>query len=191
MYWFDQLLKGRITPEMRVLDAGCGSGRNLEYLLRSGQDVSGVDVAERAVAAVRRLARELAPDLATDRFRVEAVDAMSFRDAEFDVVLSSAVLHFAADEAHFDRMLHEMWRVLSPGGLLVVRLASSIGIEAHVVPREGGRYLLPDGSERFLVDEALLLDRTRALGGRLAEPIKTTNVQNLRCMTTWCVAKAE
>ena len=36
VYLFDQLLRGAIRPGMRVLDAGCGSGRNLVYLLREG-----------------------------------------------------------------------------------------------------------------------------------------------------------
>jgi hypothetical protein len=106
-----------------------------------------------------------------------------------DAVISSAVLHFAADHAHFGRMVDEMWRVLRPGGLVFARLASSIGIESLVRPGENGRCRLPDGSERFLVDEAMLLARTEAMGGVLLDPIKTTNVQNLRAMTTWVVRK--
>ena len=86
-------------------------------------------------------------------------------------------------------MLREMWSVLKPGGLLFVRLASSIGIEERVERLEGRRHLLPDGSQRFLVDESFLLALTRELGGILADPLKTTNVQNLRCMTTWVVLK--
>jgi len=43
IYLFDQLLKGRFVPEMRVLDPGSGSGRNLVYFLWSGYEVFGVD----------------------------------------------------------------------------------------------------------------------------------------------------
>jgi tellurite methyltransferase len=190
IYLFDQLLRGRFDGVRTVLDAGCGGGRNLVYLLRGGFEVHGVDRDARSVERVRRLAAELAPDLPPENFQVAEVDALPFADAAMDAVISSAVLHFAADEAHFGRMVDEMWRVLRPGGLLFARLASSIGIEARVRPLGNGRHHLPDGSERFLVDEAGLLARTEALGGVLLDPIKTTNVQNLRAMTTWCVRKA-
>src|SRR6266850_5035554 len=98
IYLFDQLLKGRIVPGMKVLDAGCGAGRNLVYLLRSGFAVYGIDESNEAVAGTRQLAAELAPYLPVDNFRVEPVERMSWADASFDVVLSSAVLHFARSE---------------------------------------------------------------------------------------------
>ncbi len=189
IYLFDQLLRGRFDGVRTVLDAGCGGGRNLVWLLRGGYDVHAVDRDAAAVDRVRRLAAEFAPELPPENFRVAEVDALPFADATFDAVLSSAVLHFAADEAHWVRMVDEMWRVLRPGGLLFARLASSIGIDALVRPVGNGRYRLPDGSERFLVDEATLLARTEMLGGVLLDPIKTTNVQNLRAMTTWCLRK--
>jgi SAM-dependent methyltransferase len=186
---FDQLLRGRITPDMRVLDAGCGSGRNLVYLLRAGTHVFGVDADPRAVDAVRRLAAELAPGLPPENFRVEPVEAMTFPDAFADVVLSSAVLHFARDDAQFTAMLRSVWRVLRPGGLCFCRLASTIGMETRMRRVAGRRFVLPDGSERYLVDEAMLLDLTARLGGTLVDPLKTTIVQDQRCMTTWVLRK--
>jgi SAM-dependent methyltransferase len=191
IYVFDQLLRGRITPGMRVLDAGCGGGRNLVYLLANDFDVCGTDSDPAAVAAVRALASRLAPHLPEDRFRVEPVESMSFATASFDVVLSSAVLHFAADERQFDAMVREMWRVLAPGGLLFARLASSIGIADRVQPLGSGRFRLPDGSDRYLVDEASLVELTARLGGELLDPIKTTIVQDQRAMTTWVVARGD
>jgi SAM-dependent methyltransferase len=190
IYLFDQVLRNRIRPGMSILDAGCGGGRNLHYFLRCGYPVHGIDDSTEAIAAVRAIAARWAPELPAENFRVVPVEAMSFPDQSFDVVLSSAVLHFARDEAQFHAMLRSMWRVLRPGGLLFARLASSIGIEPGIRPLGGRRYRLPDGSDRFLVDEAMLLALTAELGGALADPIKTTNVQNLRCMTTWCVFKA-
>lgn len=190
IYLFDQLLKGRFDRCRSILDAGCGSGRNLVYLLQSGFEVFAVDRDPTAVAAVRELAAELAPHLPADHFQVAEVDALPWRDGSMDAVLSSAVLHFATDESHFERMLQEMWRVLRPSGLLFARLASSIGLEDRVRIRQGRRALLPDGTERFLMDEHLLLQSTQRLGAELIEPIKTTNVQNLRAMTTWCLRKS-
>ena len=189
IYVFDQLLRGRIKPAMRVLDAGCGSGRNLVYLLRSGYEVFGADADADAIRSVRRLAADLAPTLPAENFRVEPVEQMTFPDAFADVVLSSAVLHFASDDRQFAAMVDEMWRVLKPGGMLFSRLASAIGMETQVRRTSGRRFLLPDGSERYLVDEAMLVDLTRRLGGTFLDPLKTTIVQNQRCMTTWVVRK--
>jgi tellurite methyltransferase len=189
IYLFDQLLKGRITPEMTVLDAGCGGGRNIAYLMRSGCRVFGVDGSFDAIMEVRKLAAELAPDLPPEHFQVARVSELPFPEGQFDAVVCIAVLHFAADEDHFRKMLGELWRVLKPGGLLFSRLASSIGIEDRVESIEGRRCRLPDGTERFLVDEAMLLALTEELEGELLDPIKTTNVQGQRCMTTWVVGK--
>jgi len=189
IYLFDQLLKGRFSPGMRILDAGCGSGRNLVYFFRAGYEVFAVDESSAAIAQTRRLAGELAPQLPADNFRDEAVDRLSFPDVSFDVVISSAVLHFADDEQQWDSMMKEMWRVLKPGGIFFARLASSIGMEDQVELINGRRYQLPDGSERFLVDEQMLLNVTGKLGGEFIEPIKTTVVQNKRSMTTWCLRK--
>jgi tellurite methyltransferase len=190
IYLFDQLLKGRFDAMRSILDAGCGSGRNLVYFLQHGFDVFGVDRDPDAIARIRRLARGLAPELSPEHFQVASVEALPFADHGMDAVLSSAVLHFATDEQHFERMLREMWRVLRPGGFFFARLASTIGIESRVQPISRGRYRLPDGTERFLSDESRLLRWTDQLGGSLAEPIKTTNVQNLRAMTTWCLHKS-
>jgi len=85
-------------------------------------------------------------------------------------------------------MLEEMWRILAPGGLFFARLATSIGLERHLSSATG-RVRLPDGSERYVVDEPTLLSWTSTLGGTLADPLKTTNVQNMRCMTTWVLEK--
>ncbi len=192
IYLFDQLLKGRIAPGMRVLDAGCGGGRNLVYLLREGYEVFAADADAGAVAHVRemagRLRPESLPELPGGNFRVEPLEGMSFGAASVDVALASAVLHFARDEAHFEAMLTGIWRVLRPGGLFFARLASAIGMEGRVKALGGRRYLLPDGSERFLVDEAMLMDWTARLG-ELADPLKTTVVQGMRAMTTWVVRK--
>jgi len=189
IYVFDQLLRGRLVPGMRILDAGCGGGRNLVYFFRNGFEIMGVDADPGAVASVRAIAARLAPHLPSDNFRVEPVERMSFADATADAVLSSAVLHFAQDERQFDAMVHAMWRVLKPGGLLFARLASDIGMESRMRHIEGRRFLLPDGSERYLVNEAILLNLTSRLGASLLDPLKTTLVQGARCMTTWVVRK--
>ncbi|MDB5287303.1 MAG: methyltransferase type 11 [Mucilaginibacter sp.] len=190
IYLFDQLLKGRFNYCQKVLDVGCGGGRNLPYFLQNGYQVYGIDPNPEAVAQVQSLAKTLVPDgNYTENFIVTTAEDMPFDNNTFDLAICSAVLHFANDSNHFDAMLRSIWGILKPGGFLFARLASDIGIEHLVTPLKNSRYALPDGSERFLVNEQVLLEYTNVLGGELFEPIKTTNVQNLRCMTTWCVRK--
>lgn len=189
IYLFDQILRGRIGPTLTVLDAGCGQGRNLVFLLRQGNDVMALDPDPDAVAAARRLFSSLASRLPASNLRQEPAESSTFPDASADVVISSAVLHFARDEPHFRAMLLGSWRLVKPGGLFFCRLASSIGMETRMTPLGGRRFRLPDGSSRYLVDEAYLLDLTREMGGRLLDPLKTTVVQDQRCMTTWVVRK--
>ena len=125
IYLFDQLLKGRIEPGRRILNAGCGGGRNIAYLLGTGCDVYCVDRSQAAIQACSRLVAELRPDLPAGHIRHEPVERLSFESSFFDLVIASALLHFAEDEDHFEAMLRELWRVLQPGGLFFARLASS------------------------------------------------------------------
>jgi SAM-dependent methyltransferase len=191
IYLFDQALRGRITPRDRIFDAGCGWGRNLVYFLRAGCDVHAVDQDPDAIRAVRELAAGLAPALPPENFRVAPLETHTFPDAGASVVISSAVLHFARDDAQFLGMLRGTWRALAPGGLFFCRLASSIGFEARVRPLAPGsrRHRLPDGTDRYLVDESMLMTLARDLGGQLLDPIKTSIVQDQRAMTTWVLRK--
>ena len=189
IYLFDQLLRGRIQPGMRVLDAGCGGGRNLVYLLREGFDVFAVDEDPHAITYVREMAAALAPALNPQQIRVDAVERMSFDDATFDVVISNAVLHFARDDGHFEAMVREMWRVLKPGGMLFARLVSNIGMTDPMEHVAGRHFVLPDGTTRYVADEAQLMALTDTLRGELLDPLKTTVVQRQRCMTTWVIKR--
>ncbi len=189
IYLFDQLLKGRIGPGMTILDAGCGFGRNLVYFLREGYEVYAADADAPAVESVRTMAREFAPGLPMSNFRVEPVEQMSFDDECADVVISNTVLHFARDDAHFETMLRGTWRELKPGGLFFCRLASTIGMESQFKRVAGRRFVSPDGAERYLVDAELLGVMADRIGGELAEPLKTTVVQDQRAMTTWVLEK--
>ena len=187
IYVFDQILRGNIAPGMRVLDAGCGYGRNLVHLLREGCEVFALDANPEGVDHVRQLAAELAPTLPATNFRVGAIEAMPFPDGLADVVICNSVLHFARDEKHFLAMVEELWRCVRPGGMLFCRLGSRIGMDFERV--RGHIYRIGDGAEWFLVDEAVLLQMARQMQGILVDPLKTTIVQDYRCMTTWVLRK--
>jgi SAM-dependent methyltransferase len=187
IYVFDQILRGNIAAGMKVLDAGCGYGRNLVYLLRVGAEVFALDADAAGIAHVKALAAELAPWLPAENFRVGAIEKMPWADGFADVVICNSVLHFASDEEQFLAMVTELWRVLRPGGMLFCRLGSRIGMDFERV--RGQIYRIGDGSEWFLVDEAALLDMTRQMDAVLVDPLKTTVVQDYRCMTTWVLRK--
>lgn len=187
IYVFDQILKGNIAKEHRILDAGCGTGRNHFYLVNEGYDVSAFDYNETALQQAITTARTRG--YPTNSFLVGDMTAIPFPDKGFDWIICVAVLHFAENDEHFSKMLDELWRVCSKGGKILIRLASDIGIDHLVKALDNNRYALPDGTERYLVSEVMILSETERLGAQLFEPIKTTNVQNLRCMTTWCLQK--
>jgi len=187
IYVFDQILRGNIGPGMRILDAGCGYGRNLVHLLREGYEIFALDGDPEGVAHVRQLATLLAPALPPENFQSGTIERMPFPNAFADVVICNSVLHFARSDEHFRAMLAELWRVLRPGGMLFTRLGSRIGID---FPRlRGNIYSIGDGSEWFLVDERMLLDLTEELRAVMVDPLKTTIVQDYRCMTTWVLRK--
>jgi len=187
IYVFDQILRGNIAAGMRVLDAGCGYGRNLVHLLREGCDIFALDADATGVEHIRKLSSSLGTGLPAENFKVGRIEEMPFPDALADVVICSSVLHFASDWSHFQAMLMELWRVLKPGGMLFCRLGSRIGMDFE--PVRENIFRVGDGSEWFLVDEEMLLSLTDELDAVLVDPLKTTIVQDFRCMTTWVIRK--
>jgi SAM-dependent methyltransferase len=187
IYVFDQILRGNIAPGMRVLDAGCGYGRNLVYLLREGCEIFALDADSDGVEHVRRLSASLETGLPAENFQVGSIERMPFPDGLADVVICNSVLHFARDERHFRAMLADLWRVLRPGGMLFCRLGSRIGMDFERVRAD--IFIVGDGQEWFLVDEEMLLTLTEEMNGVLMDPLKTTIVQDYRCMTTWVLRK--
>jgi SAM-dependent methyltransferase len=187
IYVFDQILRGNIAAGMRVLDAGCGYGRNLVHLLREGCEVFAVDADAEGVEHVRRLSASLGTGLPAENFVVGPIEQMQFPDGFADVVICNSVLHFARDDEHFRTLLTELWRVLRPGGMLFCRLGSRIGMDFKRV--RGNVFVVGDGSKWFLVDEKMLLSLTEELNAVLVDPLKTTIVQDYRCMTTWVLRK--
>ncbi|MEZ5007197.1 MAG: class I SAM-dependent methyltransferase [Chitinophagales bacterium] len=189
IYLIDQILKGTYDDCKNILEVGCGNGRNLHYFLNQNFNVSGIDLNSAAIENCKMLANDLSTKPALTNFKVEDVCSNTLKEASFDLVISNAVFHFANNLNHFENMLFSTWKLIKPNGFLFCRLASNIGIEGFIEEISTGKYLLPDGSQRFLVNQHMLLNYTHNMQGELHELIKTTNVQNLRCMTTWCLRK--
>jgi ubiquinone/menaquinone biosynthesis C-methylase UbiE len=189
IYLFDQLLKDRIQEGMSLLDAGCGDGRNINYLLQAGIKVYGADSSSEAIAHAKQLASRVAPQLPPDNFAVADLAALPYPDSMFDVVLCSAVLHFARNESHFRSMVRELVRVLKPGGMLFCRFSTTIGLEGILQQIEGRFYRMSHGPVWLLADETLVTELEKELRLERLEPLKTVLVEQERGMTTWVVRK--
>lgn len=118
LHLLDEILKGRFNPQMRILDAGCGEGRNLQYFLAQGYSVFGVDKEPMAIKMLRMQAREM-PE---KNFVVSAIEDRPFSTGFFGAILCVNVLQHAVDTHHFDQILEALVDMLASGGVLFIRL---------------------------------------------------------------------
>jgi SAM-dependent methyltransferase len=188
-YLLDQLLKGRFTKDMKILDVGCGEGRNAVYFLQKNYSIFGIDPNELAIQYCRYLAKSIDPETDIHRFQVGDGAAIPFHAAAFDAVISSAVLHFAENATHFWKMVAEIHRVLKPGGIFWMRLNTGFGNILDESSSLGeGRYALPDGSERYvLLPEGL--QQLERMGFEFLETPKTVLVYGQREMGVFLMEK--
>lgn len=185
IYLLDQIMKGRCKQTDKILDAGCGTGRNLHWFLKEKMDVYAIDQNPDAIAALKKAY----PGFPASKLQRCPVEQLPFERNFFDHIISSAVLHFAMSTAQFYDMLAEMLRVLKPGGSLFIRMTSDIGIEHLVKLIKDGVYIIPDGSKRFLLTRSLLADIIQRHSLSFIEPFKTVNVDDTRCMSTLVLQK--
>lgn len=186
IYLIDQILKGRYNGGGKLLDAGCGGGRNISwFVMQPNFDIYAIDTDQKAMHHLL----QAYPSLKHDQLYCAPVQSLPFSDAFFHHIICSTVLHFADNKEDFMQMFSELNRVLKPGGSLFIRCASDIGIEDKILPLGDGRFSLPDGTDRFLLTKALIEQLLNTFPLILAEPVKTTNVQDMRCMTTLVMVK--
>jgi len=182
IYLLDQILKERFNSSDKILDAGCGSGRNLQYFINNNFDVYGIDSNENRIKSLKNLNNN-------HNFKVAKLEAIPFKNNYFNYIICNAVLHFAINETHFFKMLSELFRVLKPKGTLFIRMTSNFGIENLVKLIENGVYNIPDRSTRFLLTNTILEKLKTKYNFEFIEPLKTVNVNNLRCMSTLVIKK--
>ena len=184
IYLLDQILKERYQQNDVILDAGCGSGRNLKWFYENKFTVYGVDSLESRIEEVKEKYTEQ-----HSHFSVQNLDQLQFENQFFDHVICSAVLHFAQNTQQFKRMVAELFRVLKPGGSLFIRMTSNFGIEDKVQSISDGVYYLPDTTNRFLLTSDLVAYLKETFSFTYLEPLKTVNVNNMRCMSTLVLKK--
>lgn len=183
IYLLDQILKGRFQKSMKILDAGCGEGRNSIYFLNEGYQIFGVDSNPIAIQMARIYAQTIQKDYDIHRFQTSIIEDMPFHGGAFDALISSAVLHFAKNEEQFFKMMDEMMRVLKTGGIFFLRMTTAQGGILEKSPDLGnGVYLLPDGTERFLFTEDLEKQTIQKYRLTPIEPPKSVLVHGLRAM---------
>ena len=128
LYLLDQILKGRYEPTMRILDVGCGEGRNSQYFIRTGYDIWGIDQHPTALRLLRLAGKSLHPAFDPEKFVQADLIDIPFPNRSFDALLACSVLHFASNEDNFRQMMDELFRVLKPSGSLFIRMATNIGL---------------------------------------------------------------
>ncbi len=115
--WFDEAFDGFA----KILDVGCGAGRDLRLLLQRGHDAIGADRSREMLAMAAETCRQKGLDPQGRLVHDGLPDLTSFANAEFDGLLCSAVLMHLPEERLFDS-IYGMRRVLRPGGRLLLSI---------------------------------------------------------------------
>lgn len=189
IYLLDLLLKGNFAEHDRILDAGCGGGRNCHWLLRNGYDVTCIDKDVNRIHSLRTIWAERNSHLDSEKFIAGELDDMPFEDGSFEHAICSAVLHFANNHTHFQAMMSELVRVLKPGGTMFIRMTSDIGIKSKITMTETGVVRIPDGSYRYLITRDSLKALLVKYNLSLAAPFKNVNVEDVRVMCVLVLRK--
>ena len=189
VYLVDQILKGRFDCFETVLDVGCGSGRNLQWFAKNNFSITCLDRSAQVLDVAKNNLMGWNSELHSNRFIENGAAEFQLHPEKFDLIICNAVLHFSKNKEEFLNIINNMWDHLSRNGILFIRLGTSISVEEKIKELGEQWYHLPDGSERFLVSEQEIKDIVSSLKAIMLDPIKTTNVQNLRAMTTLCLKK--
>lgn len=182
IYLLDQILKARFQTDQKILDAGCGEGRNLIYFVRNNYQVYGIDKDGDTIQMLKHLVKSINKEYPQERFATCQIEKLPFENKFFDAIISSAVMHFAENEDHFKSMFAEQARILKAGGFFFARMTTDIGLDNSIVGAGKEKVLLPDGSYRFLLTKDLLQEMMDKYGFEFTEPFKTVVVDNQRSM---------
>jgi SAM-dependent methyltransferase len=130
-----------------ALDLGCGTGRHVVYLAKSGFSVFGLDHSPEAIRASRQwLADEkLDADVRVQDF----AEPLPFEDRFFDAIISVQVIHHA-DKATILKVVQEVTRVLKPGGFLFVTVPKLQNQARQYEQMEENTFVPLDGPEKGL-----------------------------------------
>lgn len=189
IYLLDQFMKDRMAPGTKILDAGCGEARNSEFFVRNNYDISGIDLQEPAIQIAKEQIALWNPNFDLERYFIANLIEIPFPDNDFDFIICSAVLHFSKDRVHFKKMFTELVRVLSPGGILFIRMTTKhtlVHLSQHLYDDV---YHIPDDSTRYLLDVDYLKELMTENKLSFVDPFKTVNVADVRTMAVVVLRK--
>jgi len=189
IYLLDQIMKGRIATDAKILDAGCGEGRNSEYFIRKNFDIYGIDLNRESIQYTKEQTKSWNAHFDVERFIIADLVEIPFPDNNFDFIISLAVLHFSENRAHFKKLFEELVRVLKPGGTLFIRMTTKhtlVHLSQHL---HDDVYHIPDGSTRYLLDLDYLKELMTKNKLSFADPFKTLNVEDVRTMAVVVLQK--
>ena len=112
--------KGLPMSDLRVLDLGCGTGRNSNYLAERGNLVFGLDLAANALKLASERAKKAGLSEQTQYLRQSIGDKLPFEDNSFDLILDITASN-SIKSSEREVYLKESSRVLKPGGFMILR----------------------------------------------------------------------
>lgn len=147
----DLILKGIVPERGRVLDIGCGEGRNGIYFIQKGYEYHGWDTDRSKL----RLIEYLAKNISGSDVCFEAHDLrLAPPNVTFDFIICSRLLHFAHDLSDFMSMWKKVTKLLKSDGILYVSMDSTVDVSIGEGIAEG-KVMFPDGKLRFALTKPL------------------------------------
>jgi len=146
----------------KVLDAGCGWGRDVDYFQRNGFEAKGIDLAEEALAFARQ-------NMQGEFIRSDIKDT-GFEDESFQGIWCNSVIHFYPEE-EMKEIISEISRITSPGGVFYLSFKLTEDSPESFIRRE------EDGSRirRYLVTRSFAEEALKRNGFRVLEEHSEVN----------------
>ncbi len=182
IFLMDLILKGKIPEKGKVLDAGCGEGRNGIYFINNQYSYTGVDTDRSKVSLIEFLSGGT-----ESSFFVEDIKTFAERKETFDFIVCSRVLHFAESVDHFYEMWNDLISMLNPRAIIYISMDSVIDTDIGEA-KDNGRFLFPDGEVRFAITKEIYKDIKK--GFEEIESLKTLVAHEKRAQSFIALKKA-
>jgi len=179
----DQILKNRFHKQMKILDAGCGEGRNMVYFIKNDFRIYGIDANVDAIRLAKLYCRSLNNTFEVENIQNFAIEQNPFPDHFFDAIICLNVLHSAKNQNDFFLWFEQLFRMLHSRGFLLLSLQSQIGVsQNHQQDDPNGRNNM--GNENFyLLTENVLQEILKLDFLKTIENTKTILIDNKKSHT--------
>ncbi|MEM6735448.1 MAG: methyltransferase domain-containing protein [Bacteroidota bacterium] len=151
LFLIDAILKGKIPQEGKVLDIGCGEGRNGIFFINEEYEYLGIDQNASRISLIDYLSKSSKTAIA--RFQVGRMQEIDLSE-EFDVIICSRILHFAENEQDFQLIWRNIVQHLNTQGVLYFSMDSAM-IGQEVKAKGNGKYEFQDGHISYALNPSL------------------------------------